>query len=120
MLRRPSAPSTQYGVVIDLLNAANPGPIQLLTGDGTNLQGLSGAAPPPVTISAVTADITSVPNALAVGFNAQVRVILEGNDPTATDFPGLTLESNETSFGAWRSTASRPVSPFRGRMPLVT
>ena len=58
--------------------------------------GLSGAPPPLVAISPVSADITSVPNALTVGFNAQVRVIVEGNDPTPTDFPGLTLESNES------------------------
>ncbi len=86
--------NTTTGVVIDLYGAA-PAPIQLLTGDATNLQGLSLVAPPTVSISAVSADITSVPNALAVGFNAQVRVILEGNNPTATNFPGLTLESNE-------------------------
>ena len=47
--------NTTNGVVIDLLNAANPGPIQLLTGDATNLQGLSGSVTPPaVTISPVS------------------------------------------------------------------
>ena len=87
-------PVNTIGVVVDLLNAANPGPIQLMTANGTNLEGLSGAAPPLVSIDAVSANITSVPNALTVGFNGEVRVILEGNNPTATDFPGLTIDSD--------------------------
>ena len=87
-------PVNTTGVVIDLLNAANPGPIQLLTGDATSLVGLSGGAPPAIAITPVAADITSVPNAETVGFDAKVRVILEGNDPTATNFPGLTIASD--------------------------
>ena len=35
-------PVNTTGVVIDLLNAANPGPIQLLTGDATRLESLGG------------------------------------------------------------------------------
>jgi hypothetical protein len=82
-------------VVIDLLNAANPGPIQLLTGDAGNLQGLSGSeTPPAVSISAFAADIASVPNARTVGFNAEVRVSIDGSDTNVpADFPGLTIES---------------------------
>src|SRR5262249_56396265 len=82
------------GAVTDLLNGANPGPIQLLTADGTNLQGLAGGAPPLVTITSVFASITSDPNTLQVGFNAAVRVIVEGNNPTAPNFPGLTIASD--------------------------
>ncbi len=40
-------PVNATGVVIDLLNAANPGPIQLLTGDASGLVGLAGERPRP-------------------------------------------------------------------------
>jgi len=87
-------PVNTVGVVVDLYGAA-PAPIQLMTGNATNLQGLSLVSPPSVTISAVSADITSVPNALTVGFNAQVRVIIDGTNPISepSDFPGLTIDS---------------------------
>jgi len=84
--------------VIDLLNAANPGPIQLLTG-ASNLQGLSGGTPSAIAISSFSADMTSVPNAEAVGLNVHVRVIIDGNNPNTnkpSDFPGLTIELNES------------------------
>ncbi|MGO9469386.1 MAG: beta strand repeat-containing protein, partial [Isosphaeraceae bacterium] len=88
-------PVNTVGVVIDLYGAA-PAPIQLLTGDATNLQGLSLVAPPAVAISPVFADITSVPNAETVGFDAQVRVIVDGANAMneQSDFPGLTIESD--------------------------
>jgi hypothetical protein len=89
-------PVNTTGVLIDFYGAA-PAPIQLLTGV-SNLVGSSGSATPPaVTISPVSADITAVPNAEAVGFDAQVRVILEGENPITnepSEFPGLTIDSN--------------------------
>ena len=81
--------------MIDLLNGANPGPIQLLTGDATHLESAAGTNAA-VSISAVPANITSIPNAETVGFDAQARVIIEGTDPSTgfqSDFPGLTIES---------------------------
>ena len=73
-------PVNTTGVVIDLLNGANPGPIQLLTGDATHLESQAGTSAA-ISISAVSADITSNPNAETVGFDAQVRVIIDGDRP---------------------------------------
>ena len=87
-------PVNTVGVEVDLFNDANPGPIQLMTADGLNLEGVSGVAPPLVAVDAITTGIKSVPNALAVGFNAQVRVGIDGSDTNVpADFPGLTIES---------------------------
>lgn len=88
-------PVNTTGVVIDLLNGANAAPIELLTGDATHLESLAGTSAA-ISISAISADITSDPNEQAVGFNAAVRVIVEGANPATneqSDFPGLTIES---------------------------
>src|SRR5262249_7766218 len=84
-------PVNTIGVVVDLLNGANPGPIQLMTANGTGLLGLAGGAPPLVSISAISADITSDPNTSVIGFNAATRVVIEGNGPAVSNFPGLTI-----------------------------
>ena len=83
------------GVVIDLLNGANPAPIQLLTGDATQLQSLAGTSAS-ISINAISVDLTSQQNTQAVGFTPSVRVILDGTIPATnqqSNFPGLTIES---------------------------
>ncbi len=88
-------PVNTTGVVIDLLNGANPAPIQLLTGDATQLESLAGTSAA-ISISAISANITSDPNSQGIGFNGQVRVAVEGINPTTGEqsgFPGLTIDS---------------------------
>jgi hypothetical protein len=75
-----------------------------ITGDGSGLitpPGLTGGVFTSTVANGVAGNITSDPNQLSVGFDAKVRVILEGGVPGSTpgttvpsNFPGLTIQSN--------------------------
>jgi len=72
-----------------------------ITGDPSGL--ISSGTPPEVVTSVITegntGNITSDVNALTVGFDAKVRVILEGgNGGTQSSFPGLTIQSDDNTI----------------------
>jgi hypothetical protein len=85
-------------VTITFTNHLATTPIDLIAGDATNI--VSSGSPSEIETAEVTqgfsGEITSTVNTLTTGFNAETRIILEGNtggEPAA--YPGLTIESSD-------------------------
>jgi Calx-beta domain len=76
-----------------------------ISGDGGGLIGVAPVVITDLTTQGVNRDITSDQNALEIGFNAKVRVIVDGSSPnlvtgdlTPADFPGLTIASDHNTI----------------------
>ncbi len=88
-------------VSIEFWNALQKTDVGLITGDGTGLIGTNPSVFIGLPSNGIPGNITSDPNLLTTGFNAAVRVILDGSqlDPltgniTQSGFAGLTLRSD--------------------------
>jgi hypothetical protein len=87
-------------VRVEFQRALGQTPVGQITGDASGLitpPGLTPAVFASTLVQGVSGSILSEQNELPVGFNASVRVIVDGSDPITgdrADFPGLTIETD--------------------------